>query len=1080
MEGINTSGYPSMEWPSSLDIPLRASEEVVSIDLENDLPDDTSDLKTLLVEEGSDKEHWLTIAIAYCNHGKTREGVRLIEMALESFENVERASLHTFLSWAHLNIAKENSISVEIREHELTQAEVHLKNAIGFDPTWIGNMLATIDLYYQRGHYDRALETCDLFVKSIYAEDRRNGRTSKPNALFLLLRAKLLYQKKNYTASLRSFQELLVINPSMQPDPRIGIGLCFWQLKDYKIAIASWKRALNLNSENKNAAILVLLGDYHNSLTTSENDLSFQENYSKVLQDLNNLYNDDKHNPVLLTLLQSYYYFKGDYQKVLNIYETKIKKVSSVVSSSVLSESMFWSGRAYYALQDYRKAFIMFQQSLKQNEDNLLAKFGFGQTQMKNKLVEESILTFENLYKNYDGIQELNYILGLLYAGKCLDSQTSKHLARNEVAKLTEKAIQYLNKYIKLTTSKKNQIVVPRAYLVISQLYEIQNNYKQALEFLSKALEQFEEVQKDSVPLEILNNLGCFNFLNGELEAARGFFETAKQRDNEKSNITLEYNIARTFESIDTIESQSLYDKILSDHPSYIYARIRSLFSKYMQEKGVDLALENDVNALLAQNKADLEVRSFYSWFLKKNKGESKSNENLETAHNKETLVKYDSHDLYALISLGNLYCMIGRTDKKSQKPKDQENSKQSFLKAVQLFQKVLQLDPFNIFAAQGIAIVFAESKRMGPAIEILRKVRDSLDNEDVHVNIAHCLLEMHEFAKAIESYEFALKRFGDAQNKPKLLNLLGKAWYSRGVRERSLEFFQKALMNAEMALDMEKKNSLLDKKFLASLNYNVALLHFQIAETLRRSNPKERRLVDIQDAMSGLKVGLSILKELKDLKEFLIIPKDELEQRIQLGETTMQSALERSVKEQEQYETEKSEKLEEGRKLLEENELQEQERLKREGELSRIKLEKQKEEYKKLQEEAQKSIQERENILSLEDEKNDMSDNAYENSEDAEGKKNKKKRKSTRKGTAGEKKRRKKNEAKEEVQSEEAPSEKDEEDEDAAIHGGGRRGRKSTLSKEFIEDSDADDDDDDVVEEESGKDGQEDKEDLF
>lgn len=95
-DAVKSGAYPSMEWPSSLDIPLKASEEVVSIDLETDLPDDPADLKTLLVEEGSDKEHWLTIAIAYCNHGKTAEGIRLIEMALESFGTTENATLHTF------------------------------------------------------------------------------------------------------------------------------------------------------------------------------------------------------------------------------------------------------------------------------------------------------------------------------------------------------------------------------------------------------------------------------------------------------------------------------------------------------------------------------------------------------------------------------------------------------------------------------------------------------------------------------------------------------------------------------------------------------------------------------------------------------------------------------------------------------------------------------------------------------------------------------------------------------------------------------------------------------------------------
>ena len=106
-------------------------------------------------------------------------------------------------------------------------------------------------------------------------------------------------------ASLKIFQELLVINPVLKPDPRIGIGLCFWQLKDPKMAIKSWQRALQLNPKNTSASILVLLGEFHDSLTNSTNDKTFKEAFAKALTDLNNIFSENQHNPVLLTLLQT-------------------------------------------------------------------------------------------------------------------------------------------------------------------------------------------------------------------------------------------------------------------------------------------------------------------------------------------------------------------------------------------------------------------------------------------------------------------------------------------------------------------------------------------------------------------------------------------------------------------------------------------------------------------------------------------------------------------------------------------------------------------------------------------------------
>lgn len=1045
--------YPSMEWPTSLDIPLKASEELVSIDLLTDLPSDPADLRTLLVEESSSREHWLTIAAAYANQNLTLEAIQLIKMALEVFlqDSEGLAHCHTFLTWCYLKLSKTTKVP---QDHDtyLNDAENHLKEAVKINPTWIGNMLATVDLYYQRGAYDKALETCDLFVKGVQQD------TKKHNVMFLLLRAKLLFRKKNYVASLKLFQELLVSNPVLKPDPRIGIGACFWHLKDYKMAIKSWERATQLDA-NSSASILCLLGKFHNSLTESENDTQFKENYTASLMDLNTLYNDTNHpenkeNPVLLTLLQSYFYYKNDFENVLKIYDEKIKPISTLVADSILSESTLWCGRAYYALDDYRKAFAMFQESLKTNEENLLAKLGLGQAQLKTNLLEESILTFENLYKSHAGIQELNYILGMLYAGKCFAAAGQNHeststtttMSGKEISILNAKALQFLEKYIKLTTAKKNQLVIPRAYLTISQLYEKTNQYKQSLDYLTKALEEIQFINKDNVPLELLNNIGSFYFINGDADKAKEYFDLAKSKlSNDSSSLTtINYNIARTLETKDLEKSQVLYQDILNEHPNYIAAKIRTLFFKFVNGNE---SIKDEMTNLAKMNDSDLEVRSFYAWYLKNTT--LKNEKEKETSYNKDTLVKYDSHDLYALISLGNLYCLIAREGRKNVKSlKEQEKSKHSYLKAIQLFQKVLQIDPFNVFAAQGIAIIFAESKRLGAAVEILRKVRDSLDNEDVHINLANCLLEMREFSKAIENYDLILKKFPNIKNKSHILNLLGKAWYARGLKEKNIDYFFKALSYTEMAIEFEENRdtSKKNERFIAILKFNVAILDFQIAETLRRSEKKDRTLEHLKTAVVGLDKAIVILKELKDLKDFNVILKDELEQRIQLGETTMKTVLERCVTEQEQYENEQAGKLTEARRLLEEQELKEKEKKQKQEEEERSKLERQAEEYKKLQAEAQKLIQERETLIVNED--SDV-DNDF-SGEDGEGKKKKKRKRAT---ATGEKKQRKKRKSKSALSDEGEEAEGSSDDDDTVKVRS--RGKKSGLSKEFVVDSD-------------------------
>ncbi|AET37767.1 Ctr9p Ecym_2007 [Eremothecium cymbalariae DBVPG len=1061
--------YPKTKFATSLDIPLRDSEEVVSIDLENDLPEDPADLKTLLVEERSDKEHWLTIGVAYCNHGMVEAGIKLIEMAFEVLQGPQSASLYGFLTWAYLKLAKSNITDFSLREQHLIQAEQNLRSAIEYDPSWVGNMLATVDLYYQRNFYDKALETADIFIKKGQEDDKRQGKPSRLNVLFLLMRAKLLYQKKNYAASLRLFQELLVLDPTLDPDPRIGIGLCFWQLKDSSMAIKSWERALQLNHKNRTARILVMLGNFRNALTVSENDQQFVDQFTDVLSDLKNIFVENRETPVLLVLLQFYYYLTGNYDNVIAIYEKKISQWAPLVANTILSDSAFWCGRAYYAKSDFRRAFSMFQESLRRNEDNLLAKFGLGQSQLQNKLFEESILTFENIYKTQESIQELNYILGLLYSAKCFDNQFSK-LSAKEKSSLVGKSINFLEKYIKLTTAKKNQLVAVKAYLVLSELYELQTQYKQSLQYLSKAVDQWKYSGLEDISLEISNNLGCFHFINGDIKSARKYFQEAFDAissTNHKniSETTVKYNIARAAESEDPEKSMSLYQQILSEHPGYVQAKIRSIFLKYLEDKEDKFA--TDLEELLEQNDSDLEVRSFYSWYLKNVSREKNdaNGEDRETKHNRETLTKYDSHDLYALISLANQYVTIARDTKKSSSQKEQDKSKQSFLKAVQLFQKVLQIDPLNIFAAQGLAIIFADSKRFGQALEILRKVRDSLDNEDVHLNLAHCLLEMKDFVKSIENYEITLSRFENIGHKSTVLNLLAFAWYSRGLKEKSLACFQKALQYTKEALQLETNTP--ESKFVYSLMFNVAFIEFQIAEVLRRAGPRDRTLAQLEQSLVDLDEAVNLLKKFSN-SHSVLDSGEEIQQRIQLGEGTMKGALERCIKEQKEYEEKKDMKLANAKKLMEEEEQRERERLRKLEEEERIKREKQTEQFKRLQEEAQRLMEERATIEDFMDDSNlPPSDSEFADEEEGAEKKTKaKKKKPT--------KRAKRTKTTTDVDEESVPtkrrrkskkaivSDPEDEDLDGAPNEDEKlkpnRGKKSAISEEFVNTSDEED----------------------
>ncbi|CAG8775757.1 1235_t:CDS:2, partial [Acaulospora morrowiae] len=80
--------------------------------------------------------------------------------------------------------------------------------------------------------------------------------------------ARVYYHRKDYRAALKIYQQIMQADPSLtEPDPRVGIGLCYNKLNNFDQAIAAFDRAIELNPNNISANIL---------LATMELDISKQ------------------------------------------------------------------------------------------------------------------------------------------------------------------------------------------------------------------------------------------------------------------------------------------------------------------------------------------------------------------------------------------------------------------------------------------------------------------------------------------------------------------------------------------------------------------------------------------------------------------------------------------------------------------------------------------------------------------------------------------------------------------------------------------------------------------------------------
>jgi RNA polymerase-associated protein CTR9 len=206
------------------------------------------------------------------------------------------------------------------------------------------------------------------------------------------------------------------------------------------------------------------------------------------------------------------------------------------------------------------------------------------------------------------------------------------------------------------------------------------------------------------------------------------------------------------------------------------------------------------VAKLYQENPSDLEVRALYGWFLGKvtaKKRPGNVNEDPENRHYKHTLQNYEKHDRYALVGMGNLHLITAR---EMRRETEQEKQKRSAMygRAVEFFDKALQLDPKNAYAAQGIAIALVEDKKdYKGALQIFSKVRETVKDAHVFINLGHIFAELRQFSKAIESYETALSKEGKA-NDPGILSCLGRTWLNRGRTDRNLDAYKTALSYAQ------------------------------------------------------------------------------------------------------------------------------------------------------------------------------------------------------------------------------------------------------------------------------------------
>lgn len=906
-------GGTALESVLALDIVI-GSGDIVTID---ELPEDPQELVAFLEGENCGVKYWKLVLLAYVRESKYEEGLSIANLGLgaDFLLETDRQSIHALVGWIYMKLASEGFSRAE----NVNKASKHFD--LAGSSTKPESLLAKAQVHIYRDEIEAGLRIYDDLLK-----------TDANNCFALLGKAQIILRKtQNYAGALKMYQQVLVINPAMKPDPRIGAGICFWFLKDHEMAIRSWKRASELDPSNFKANLLSNLASFDSVFLNSLSDEQFLEGFKSSLKELASLQAKHSSDKSVLLALCPFYYSTGKYELIEKIItkvtstltesdSVKTHKSLSSYGANVQSHASYWLGRLSYSEGDYTKSQKYFHEAIRLNENNLLAKIGLGQSQLSRNSIEEAIISFESILKTNPKCLEVMYLLGTLY------SQSTSRTKKDQAIQLLERYVRLSNnRGIAVANKKEDDALLNKepialnAYLTLSKLYE-SLDVAQALTYLHKAIESREQIRQ-SVPLEVYNNVGVFNFSKNNVEEAMKYFNLAIActESNEipselKSDlsVTLRFNLARSTEFSSIERAIEMYEEVLQECSSYVSAKLRLLFLDAVSTNTSSKSdIADELKSLLDANASDMEIRSFYGWYIKTFGKKIGLKSDADSTHQKETLVNHDSHDSYALISLANIYCVMAKDLKGA---KDDEKRRKYFVRAIELYTKVLSIDPKNVFAAQGLGIVYIENKEQAKGLDILRKIRDSLNDISVFLNLGHVLTDLKQYSKAIESYEIALMRFTDNQDF-KIIGFLGRALYLRGIAEKSLPFLKKALQYSEEALAKASGVK-------SSYKFNVSFVLFQIADFITKLPVEERSIDDINEAITNLNQAIKILNELASEDEnHAPYPKSELKARADLGVSTLLNRLNACLEETKESIMQLEGRLEEAKRLREEAE---------------------------------------------------------------------------------------------------------------------------------------------------------------
>ncbi|KAH8724806.1 tetratricopeptide repeat protein 1 [Phaeosphaeriaceae sp. PMI808] len=951
--------------PSAITISV-ADEEGGQLDVEvaldEDIQDDPTELCAILENEKSLTSTWVQVAVAYAKQKKVDVAIDVLSQAINVFGRArteEKLSILNGLCWLYLLKCREAprvktdataDPNTRTKDFYIQAATSVLNDASRISPAHPPLFLARGVLQLLRaslqppsttaGPNAISSERAETLKQAAKCFDDALRASGGKNLMAKMGKARVSYSMGKWAEALKGYQNVLESSPDLlDPDPRIGIGCCFWQLGFKDDASGAWQRSLDLNPKSKIA--LILLGIYNLHLTSQlpPTHPDFNKFYKKATNEyimpatkLDNTF------PLTCATLGGYFIIRKDWKKAHTVARRAIDLTDV---NAIASEGWYQLARKAHHEGDTAEASACYTKSDQARGGDergyIPAKFGSAQMNVLMHNYDGAKFRLEKILQQQPTL-EAQTLLGTLYAEDVFTAQNNK--SNEDKSAELKKALKYLEDVQKAWRDPKKKVTPDQSVLLnLARLYEADHPEKSL-----KCLEEVEQMEIEAIPNEdypediedefeikaalrellppqLLNNMGCFHFQAERFVRARELFQAAlnacvkaasrdESIDTDALVTSISYNLGRCYESEGMLdEAKEVYENLLKRHTDYVDARIRlTIISLHQHPSDQGPRAMKD---LFKENEDNIEVRALYGWYMNKSKRKTQNFvADDEQRLYKHTLQKSDKHDRYSLMGMGNIHLTIAREMPRSSE-QEKEKRRKGYERAVEFFDKVLQLDPKNAYAAQGIAIALVEDKKdYSTALQIFTKVKETLKDHSVYVNLGHTYCEIKQYSRAIENTQYEQALAKGRQNDPRILSCLGRTWYLRARHEHSIDAFR-------TALDYSKQALLVAPSDLNS-QFNVAFIQFQIAQNTIHLLESDRSLQQVDDAATGLAEAIETLEQIAKA-EAPPFPKNDITSRANMGRNTMAKQLERAHDKQAAYEKENASKLDQARKTRDE-----------------------------------------------------------------------------------------------------------------------------------------------------------------